>query len=117
MWNAGLEEAQSGIKIVGRNSNNLRYADDTARAAESEEKLKSLLMKVKEKSETAGLKLNIHVSLILFNCLSVHTVCIIYWRVGKAWAKRMEGELRSCRNHRHTYSLLTDTEAIEAAIA
>ena len=59
MRNAGLEEAQVGIKIVGRNINNLRYADDTTLMAESEEELKSLLMKVKEKSEKVGLKLNI----------------------------------------------------------
>ena len=59
MWNAGLDEAQAGIKIAGRNINNLRYADDTTLVAESEEELKSLLMKVKEESEKAGLKLNI----------------------------------------------------------
>ena len=59
MRNAGLEEAQAGIKIAGTNSNNLRYADDTTLMAESEEELKSLLMKVKEESEKVGLKLNI----------------------------------------------------------
>ena len=59
MRNAGLEEAQAGIRIAGRNSNNLRYADDTTLVAESEEELKSLLMKVKEESEKVGLKLNI----------------------------------------------------------
>ena len=59
MRNAGLEEAQAGIKIAGRSVNNLRYADDTTLMAESEEELKSLLMKVKEKSEKVGLKLNI----------------------------------------------------------
>ena len=59
MRNAGLEEAQTGIKIAGRNINNLRYADDTTLMAESKEKLKSLLMKVKEESENVGLKLNI----------------------------------------------------------
>ena len=59
MRNAGLEETQAGIKIVGRNINNLRYADDTTLIAESEEELKSLLMKVKEESENIGLKLNI----------------------------------------------------------
>ena len=59
MRNAGLNEAQAGIKIAGRNTNNLRHADDTALMAESEE-LKSLLMKVKEESEKVGLKLNIH---------------------------------------------------------
>ena len=59
MRNTGLYEAQAGIKISGRNINNLRYADDTTLMAESEEKLNSLLMKAKEKSEKAGLKLNI----------------------------------------------------------
>ena len=59
MRNAGLEEAQAGIKIAGKNINNLRYADDTTLMAESEDELKSLLMKVKEKSEKVGLKLNI----------------------------------------------------------
>ena len=59
MSNAGLEEAQAEIKIAGRNINNLRYADDTSLLAESEEELRSLLMKVKEESEKAGLKLNI----------------------------------------------------------
>ena len=59
MRNRGLEEAQAGIKIAGRNINNLRYADDTTLMAESEEELKSLLMKLKEESEKAGLKLNI----------------------------------------------------------
>ena len=59
MRNAGLEEAQDGIKISGRNINNLRYANDTTLMAESEEELKSLLMKVKEESEEVGLKLNI----------------------------------------------------------
>ena len=65
MRNAGLDEAQAGIKIAGRNINNLRYADDTTLMAESEEELKSLLMKVKEKSETAGLKLNIQKTKIM----------------------------------------------------
>ena len=59
MWNAGLDEAQAGIKIDGRNINNLRYADDTIFMAESGEEQKSLLMKVKEESEKAGLKFNI----------------------------------------------------------
>ena len=64
MWNAGLDEAQAGIKIVGRNINNLRYADDTTLIAESEE-LKSLLMKVKDESEKVGLKLNIEKTKIM----------------------------------------------------
>ena len=59
MWNARLDEAQAGIKSVGRNTNNLRHKDDTTLMAESEEELKSLLMKVKEESEKGGLKLNI----------------------------------------------------------
>ena len=59
MWNAGLDEAQAGIKIAGRDINNLRYADDTSFMAESEEELNSLLMKVKEESKKAGLKLSI----------------------------------------------------------
>ena len=59
MRNTGLDDAQAGIKIVRRNTNNLRYADDTSLMAESEEQLKSLLMKVKEESEKVGLKLNI----------------------------------------------------------
>ena len=65
MQNAGLEEAQAGIKIAGRNINNLRYADDTTLMAESEEKLKSLLMKVKKESEKVGLKLNIQKTKIM----------------------------------------------------
>ena len=65
MQNAGLGEAQAGIKIAGRNINNLRYADDTTLMAESEEELKSLLMKMKEKSENAGLKLNIEKTKIM----------------------------------------------------
>ena len=59
MWNARLDEAQAGIKIAGRNINNLRYADDTTLVAESEEELKNLLVKVKEKSEKPGLRLSI----------------------------------------------------------
>ena len=65
MRNAGLEEAQAGIKIAGGNINNLRYADDTTLMAESEEELKSLLMKVKEESEKVGLKLNIQKTKIM----------------------------------------------------
>ena len=65
MWNAGLDEAQAGLKIAGRNINNLRYADETTLMAESEEELKSLLMNVKEESEKAGLKLNIQKTKIM----------------------------------------------------
>ena len=65
MRNAGLEEAQAGIKIAGRNNNNLRYANDTTPVAESEEELKNLLMKMKEESEKVGLKLNIQKTKIM----------------------------------------------------
>ena len=65
MWNAGLEEAQAGIKIAGRNINNLRYVDDTTLTAESEEELKSLLRKVKQEGEKVGLKLNIQKTKIM----------------------------------------------------
>ena len=65
MWNAGLDEAQAAIKIAGRNINNLRYADDSTLMAESEEELKSLLMKVKEESEIVDLKFNIQKTKIM----------------------------------------------------
>ena len=65
MWNARLDEAQAGIKIAGRKTNNFRYADDTTLMAESEKELKSLLMKVKEESGKAGLKLNIQKTKIM----------------------------------------------------
>ena len=66
MWNAGLHEAQAGIKIAGRNINNFRYADDTTLMAESKEELKSLLMKVKGESEKVGLKLNVQNTKIMY---------------------------------------------------
>ena len=72
MRNAGLDEVQAGIKTAGRNINNLRYADDTTVMAESEEKLKSLLMKGKEKNEKAGLKLNIQKTKIMASSPSLH---------------------------------------------
>ena len=72
MWNARLDEAQTGIKIARRNINNLRYADDTTLMAESKEELKSLLMKVKEESEKAGLKLNIQKTKIMASSPSLH---------------------------------------------
>ena len=75
MRNAGLEEAQAGIKIAGRNINNPRYADDTNLMAESEEELKSLLMKVKEESEKVGLKLNTQKTKIMAS------VPIISWQI------------------------------------
>ena len=72
MRNAGLEETQAGIKIAGRNINNLRYSDDTILMAESEEELKSLWMKVKEESEKVGLKLNIQKTKIMASSPSLH---------------------------------------------
>ena len=72
MRNAGLEETPTGIKIAGRNINNLRYADDTTLMAESEEELKSLLMKVKVESEQVGLKLNIQKTKIMHLVPSLH---------------------------------------------
>ena len=71
MRNAGLDEAQSGIKIAGRNINNLRYADDTTLMAESEEERKSLLMKVKEENEKVGLKLNVQKTKIMASGLII----------------------------------------------
>ena len=80
MRNAGLDEAQAGIKIAGRNINNLRYADDTTLMAESEEELKSLLMKVKEESEKVGLKFNIQKTKIMISGP------ITLWKMtGKEW--------------------------------
>ena len=80
MRNAGLEEAQAGIKIAGRNTNNLRYADDTTLMAEREEELKSLLMKVKEESEKVGLNLNIQKTKIMVSGP------ITSWQIdGKRW--------------------------------
>ena len=79
MGNARVDEAQAGIKIAGRNINNLRYTDDTTLMAESEEELKSLLMKVKEESEKAGLKLSIQKTKIMASGP------IISWQMGKQW--------------------------------
>ena len=79
MRNAGLEEAQDGIRIAGRNINNLRYADDTTLMAESEEELKSLWMKVKENSEKVGLKVNIQKMKIMASSP------ITSWQMGKQW--------------------------------
>ena len=81
MRNAGLEESQAGIKIARRNIKNLRYADDTTLMAESEEELKSLLMKVKEESETVGLKLNIHKTKIMVSSP------ITSWQIGETMEK------------------------------
>ena len=90
--NSGLEEAQAGIKIAGRNINHLRYADDTTLVAESEEELKSLLMKVKEESGKVGLKLNIQKTKIMASGP------ITSWEIGKQWKQRLSlfwGALKS----------------------
>ena len=79
MRNVGLEEAQAGIKTAGRNINNLRYIDYTTLMVESKEELNSLLMKVKEESEKAGLKLNIKKTKIMAVC------AITSWQMGKQW--------------------------------
>ena len=93
MRNAGLDEAQAGIKIARRNVNNLRYADDTTLMAESEEELKSLLMKVKEESEKVGLKLNIQETKIMASSPitswqldgeTVETVADFFWGASKS---------------------------------
>ena len=93
MRNTGLKEAQAGIKIAGRNINNLRYADDTTLMAESEEELKSLLMKVKEESEKVGLKLNNQKTKIMalgsitsrqIDGATVDTVTALFWGAPKS---------------------------------
>ena len=94
MWNAGLDEAQAGIKIARRNINNLRYADDTTLMAESEEQLKSFLMKVKEESEKAGLKLNSQKTKIMVSSP------IISWQIdGKTMETVKDFVLGGLQNH------------------
>ena len=93
MRNAGLEEAQTGIKIAGRNINNLRYADDTTLMAESEEELKSLLMNVKEESEKAGLKLNIKKTKIMTSGP------ITSWQIDEEAMKTVTDYVLGLQNH------------------
>ena len=109
MRNAGLEEAQAGIKIAQRNINNLRYADDTTHSAESEEELKSLLMKVKEESEKVGLKLNIQKTKIMasgpitswqINGETVETVADFFF-----WAPKSVQMVTAAMKLKDTYSL------------
>ena len=109
MRNAGLEEAQTGINIAGRNINNLRYADDTTLMAESEEELKSLLMKVKEESEKVGLKLNNQKTKIMaaspitsrqINGETVETVADFIF-----WAPKSLQMLTAARKLKDAYSL------------
>ena len=91
MRNSGLDEAQAGIKIAGRNINNLRYADDTTLMAESEEELKSLLMKVKEESEKVGLKLNIQKTKIM--------ACGPITSLGNRWGNSVRLYFWGLQNH------------------
>ena len=93
MTNAGLEEAQAGIKIAGRNINHLRYADDTTLMAESEEQLKSLLMKVKEESEKVGLKLNIQKTKIMASGP------ITSWQMERETMEKMRDYFGGLQNH------------------
>ena len=93
MRNAGLEEAQAGIKIAGRNTNNLRYADDTTLMAESEEELKSLLMKVKVESEKVGLKLNIQKTKIMASGP------ITSWQINEETMKTVRDYFGGLQNH------------------
>ena len=93
MRNAGLEEAQAGIKIAGRNINNLRYADDITLMAEGEEKLKSLLMKVKEQNEKAGLKLNIQKTKIMASSL------ITLWQIDGETVEIVSDYFFGLQNH------------------
>ena len=92
MWNAGLDEAQAGIKIARRNINNLRYTDDTTLMEESEEELKSLLMKVKEESEKAGLKLSIQKTKIMasgpITPWQIDGEKVKQWQILFSWAPR-----------------------------
>ena len=93
MRNAGLEEAQAAIKIARRNINNFRYADDTTLMAESEEKLKSLLMKVKEESEKAGLKFNIQKTKIMASSP------ITSWQIGRKTMETVRLYFLGLQNH------------------
>ena len=93
MRNTGLEEAQVAIKIVGRNINSLRYADDTTIMAESEEELKSLLMKVKEESEKVGLKLNIQKTKIMASG------CINSWQIDGETVETVSDYFLGLQNH------------------
>ena len=93
MRNAGLDEAHTGIKIAGSNINNLRYADDTTLMAESEEELKSFLMKVKKESEKVGLKLNIQKTKIMASGP------ITSWQIGRETMETVSGYFGGLQNH------------------
>ena len=112
MWNPGLDEAQAGIKIAGRNINNLRHADDTALMAESEEELKSLLMKLKEESKKVGLKLNIQKTKIMASGpITSWEIDGKQWKQWKQWDTLFWGAPKSLQmvtaamKLKYTYSL------------
>ena len=106
MRNTGLDEAQAGIKTVGRNINNFRYADDTTLMAESEEELKSLLMKVKEESEEVGLKLNIQKTKMMASGPSLHGKWIgKQWLTLFFWAPKSLQMVIAAMKLKDTYSL------------
>ena len=106
MRNTGLDEAQAGIKTVGRNINNFRYADDTTLMAESEEELKSLLMKVKEESEEVGLKLNIQKTKMMASGPSLHGKSIgKQWLTLFFWAPKSLQMVIAAMKLKDTYSL------------
>ena len=109
MQNAGLDEAQAGIKIARRNINNLRYADDTTLMAESEEELKSLLMKVKEESKKVGLKLNIQTTKIMATCP------ITSWEIGGETGNSVRLYFGGLQNH-CTAMKLKDTYSLEGKL-
>ena len=109
MRNAGMEEAQAGIKIAGRNINNLRYADDTTLTAESEEELKSILMKVKEESEKVGLKLNIQKTKIMasgpITSWQIDGDTVETWLTLFSWAPKSLQMVTAAMKLKDTYSL------------
>ena len=106
MRNSGLEEAQTGIKIAGRNINDLRYADDTTLTAENEEELKSLLMKVKEESEKVGLKLNIQKTKIMASGpITSRQMMGKQWLTLFFWAPKLLQMVISVMKLKDTYSL------------
>ena len=105
MWNAKLDEAQAEIKIARRNINNLRYADDTTLMAESEEELKSLLMKVKEESEKVGLKLNIQKIKIMASSLITSWKQWKQWQILFSWAPKSLEMVTAATKLKDTFSL------------
>ena len=125
MKNAGLDEAQAGIKIAGRNINNLRYADDTTLMAESEEELKSLLMKVKVESEKVGLQLNIQKTKIMasgpitsweIDGETVETAGLICFRMDWLDVLAVQGTLKSLLQHHSSKASIFQRSAFFTAV-